>query len=245
MTSRTDIVRNVALSQELETAIRLIQVGLRELQAIDGVNDFYHLPLLTLANGFERYLKVIVCLRFQEENARFPTYGELFRGRDGHDLTKLLRRVIDGCFSNTYVNRIPVGAEDIAFLRTNDRLHEVVGILSSFGQAARYYNLDLVVGRTPETDSPEDEWCRLEGALLEARQDLRNAVGVDELDRIYAYLGTELTVLLERFARALARLFTIGRLGELAKRNMTYVVPFLMIRDSELGKHDYQTLRRG
>lgn len=239
------IVRQVAAGHELATAIRLIQVGLRELQAIDGANDFYHLPFLTLANGLERYLKVILCLRFHETEGRFPNYKELISGRSGHDLTALLKRVIGDCFSESYVTRIPVAAEDIDFLTTNRRLHEVVNLLSRFGQAARYYHLDLVLGTEPDTDSPEDEWARLELELVKERPGFQSKLSEPGgLEETYAFIRHELTVLLERFCRALARLFTIGKLGELAQRNMTYVVPFLMIRDSELGEYDYTEFRR-
>lgn len=44
---------------------------------------------------------------------------------------------------------------------------------------------------------------------------------------------------LERFMRALARLFTIGELGSLAKRMSIAVWPFLMITDAQLGKGEY------
>ena len=42
------------LVEELQVAVELLKAGLRSLQAIDGTNDFYHLPLLTLASGLER-----------------------------------------------------------------------------------------------------------------------------------------------------------------------------------------------
>jgi len=122
------IEQKVALWHELETSIRLLKVGLRELQRIDGANDFYHLPLLMLANGCERFLKVIVCLHHVERHGEFPTGSEIFRGRTGHDLTALLDRVVAECFSANYTDRIPVGGEDIEFLRNDQRLKRVIDL---------------------------------------------------------------------------------------------------------------------
>lgn len=218
----------------------MIRVGLRELQGIDGANDFYHLPLLTLANGFERYMKVILCLHEVEQSGRFPSRSQLLEGRKGHDLSHLLQRIVNECFSPRYVERIPVGSEDVAYLRDNERLRKIVELLSRFGQAARYYHLDVILGEEPGTDSPEDEWSALEMEILETRPELIQALGEPgTIDHVFEYLRRELTATLERFARALARLFTIGRLGELARQNMAIVTEFLLIRDDELGTRPY------
>ena len=68
-----DVVQqDLALLKELEIAIRLLQIGCREVQNNDGTNTFYHLAMLTLANGFERFMKVIICLRIMRVPASIP-----------------------------------------------------------------------------------------------------------------------------------------------------------------------------
>jgi hypothetical protein len=47
----------LAIDRELLDSVRLIQSGFGQLQQLDGANDFYHMPLLTLSSGFERFLK--------------------------------------------------------------------------------------------------------------------------------------------------------------------------------------------
>lgn len=64
--------QKLAIDQELLNAIRLIQAGFGQLQNLDAANDFYHLPLLTLSSGFERFMKVILCLRILEKTGEFP-----------------------------------------------------------------------------------------------------------------------------------------------------------------------------
>ena len=68
-----EIHKTLALDQELLNSVRLIRAGLGQLQNIDGANDFYHLPILTLANGFERFMKVILCFRALEISGRYPS----------------------------------------------------------------------------------------------------------------------------------------------------------------------------
>jgi hypothetical protein len=84
------IQQKLALFHELETAVKLVMAGLNDLQRIDGANDFYHVPMLTLASGCERYLKVVLCLRHLEVAGEFPTMRQLVDGRRGHDLNQLL-----------------------------------------------------------------------------------------------------------------------------------------------------------
>lgn len=245
MNDLKQINQEIALNREIETAVQLIQVGLRELQAIGTTNAFYHLPLLTLANGIERLLKMTLCLRFHETKERFPNLKDVLRGESGHNLTALLKHVVEDCFSEKYINSSPIGAEDFSFLKKDQQLNNVIKILCEFGRSSRYYTLDIAFCKTPETDSPESQWECLETELLQKRPDLLAKLGdFDTLDEIYSYISQEFTKLLERFCRALARLFTIGQLRVLAIRSMGNLDAFLLIKDSDLGLHDYTVPRR-
>jgi hypothetical protein len=51
-----------ALIQETQTSVFLIHEGLLALNRLSGANDFYHGPLGLLAQGFERLMKLIICL---------------------------------------------------------------------------------------------------------------------------------------------------------------------------------------
>src|SRR5574340_1179471 len=74
--------------------------------------------------------------------------------RNGHDLILLLDHITTNCFSDEYLTRISVGKEDIEFLRTDKHIHELVRLLSAFGQSARYYNPDVIKGQK-YYDSPK------------------------------------------------------------------------------------------
>ncbi|WP_422102260.1 hypothetical protein [Vreelandella sp.] len=236
----TELQRTLALDQELLNAVRLIKAGLGQLQSLDAGNDFYHLPLLTLASGFERFMKVTLCFRWIEVHGSFQTSKAFPSGRDGHDLKCLLEKIRTECFLEDYVNNIPVAKADVEYLNSTELL-SFVSVLSDFGQAARYYNLDVLVGRNVKTKDPDSAWQRLETEILLARKDLMDEITNNPAsNRIHIEINKEVISRLERFARALARLYTIGRVGVKAKRCLGYISYFLHLSDSELGTKKYE-----
>jgi len=236
----SDLKRTLALDQELFNAVRLIKAGFGQLQSIGAGNDFYHLPLLTLASGFERFMKVTLCFRWLEEHGSFPTSKAFPSGRSGHDLKCLLEKIRTECFLDDYVNNIPVAQSDVEYLNSEGLL-SFISVLSDFGQAARYYNLDVIVGRKVQTDDPDAAWQRLETEILLARKDLMDEIEENPAsNRIRLEINNEVVARLERFARAIARLYTIGRIGTEAKRYLAYIGCFLHLSDAELGTKKYE-----
>jgi len=241
----TDICKAFSLDQELLNAIRLIRAGLGQLQSIGGSSDFYHLPILTLANGFERLMKAILCFRELEVSGEYPGPKFFPAGRKGHDLDLLPQRIKKECFLEEYVDRIPVASEDLKFLMSRE-LADFVGVLSRFGQSARYYHFDVVLGRDPKSGDPEAEWQRLETSIALARPDLLRRIKRGDYG---GEVGREVRSLivgrLERFARALSRLFTIGHIGQEAKRYVGYIGGFLHLCDDQLGQTIYDPCGQG
>lgn len=240
MPSTSDINKELALVNELRTSIRLIQIGLKSLQRIDGGNDFYHMPFLLLANGLERLLKGIYIFHILETTSKFPMNYPWEKNKKGHDLIFLLNLITSSCISSEYISKVPVGAKDYAFLTTDTDLRNHLEILSSFGMADRYYNLDLIKGIQPGTESPEREWGKLESEISMQYPETEKTIMEDPNgDAAYKRINTAFVIRFEKMARALCRLFTIGKLGEKAKQHSSIVLPFLMLRDEELGTTEY------
>lgn len=238
-------IQSIALNQELLNAVRLIRAGFGQIQNLDSGNDFYHLPILTLASGFERLMKVILCLRALEVHGEYSGGNSIPTGRDGHNLELLLQRVITDCFSEHYIENIPVAAEDMDYLESEE-LANFIRVLSQFGQSARYYYFDVLLGRKPKTQNPETEWQNLESEFLVERADLLALIGnPDSHGEINREISEILISKLERLARALARLFTIGRIGDEARRYVGNIGGFLHLSDSDLGKTVYDPCGRG
>lgn len=55
------ILKDIYLVDELQTAVRLIELGLGEFQNLTLENDFYHFPFQLLSSGFERLMKCHIC----------------------------------------------------------------------------------------------------------------------------------------------------------------------------------------
>ena len=94
------VFRELMLSEELSTSVRLIELGLGEIQNLGGANNFHHLPFQLLSSGIERLLKCHICYGFLEQNERLPSFNELKNsgGRSGHDIQELLKEITQNYF---------------------------------------------------------------------------------------------------------------------------------------------------
>lgn len=236
-------LQNVMIGEELLSAIRLLKTGLRELNHLDRSTDFFQLPILLLASGFERMMKTVICCHHNETVGDYPTRAVFPKGRRGHDLVLLLNQITRDCFSDPYLSHIPAVKTDIIYLRTDPRLYRIVQILSDFGQSARYYNLNVVLGEADPGPSPNDEWQKLEMEVLQEDPSWSRRIGdPKENGSIHRQINTVLTIHCEKLARALARLFTLGGLGSQAKQISQYTHHFLFLMDDQLGKTNYENI---
>lgn len=236
------VEQHVALGEEVRTSVELIKAGLGHLQRMGAANDFYHLPMLLLASGFERLMKTIICLHTLRETGEYPSPSDpiLGGGSKGHDLARLLDKITTDCFNPAYVESVPAARKDIEYLRRDPRLRKLVEMLSNFGQAARYHDLNVVLGRPSDIASPEREWKKLELDVLKGDSEWQDELADPaKWDMLYKMIASNLVARLERFARALSRLFTLGGLGHEAKRHTGTIAPFLFLRDEDLGKQTY------
>ncbi len=228
--------------------MRLVKTGLRELNRMNGESDFFHMPILLLSSGLERLMKVVICCHYLQIKGQFPDRSALSKKSGSknptHDLTWLLKRITQDCFSNEYLSQIPAAKHDIEFLRNDKRLRRLVEIMSQFAQSARYYNLNVVLDDADPGPSPDEEWQKLE---MEVLQDDPNWVeriaNPKQSTAIHCLINRKLTVHCERLTRSLSRLFTIGGLGDLAKQISPHTHHFLFLMDKDLGTTDYGSVR--
>lgn len=216
---------------------KLIKYGLKELQNPVTYNDFIHLPMLLLANGLERLLKTIICYKYYNQNGAFPQLSEI----KGHDIQELLNKVVGNCFTTNYL-KIPAARDDKEFLQNDALLRSIIRILSDFGDYDRYYNLDIVVGKRSDPESPEDTWGKkLELEILKTHSDWSRELSKPNND-VLEKIANELVVIFERLARSLGRLFTLGELSPEANINSTFLMDFILLSDNEIGKRKYSDI---
>lgn len=234
--------QSVCLDEEVRTSIKLLQLGLGELQKINSENDFYHLPFLLLSSGLERLMKCMICLKTLEEDGRFPTFEEVVegdRGR-GHDLVFLKNKVISDCISEDTMSERPATVEDYEYITNNEDLDNLIEVLSKFGQHARYHNLDVVMGRDDPAPDAKQMWEDYESNMIEENDLSDLFLQPDTIDEGYENLNRIIIGKFERFVRALTRQFTLGDLGSEAEKFVAYIGPFLYLRDDEIGQTDYR-----
>jgi hypothetical protein len=232
-----NIMKKIALDEELRASINLIKLGFGEFQNLDMANDFYYLPFQLISSGFERLMKCYICLAHIEINDVFPE-PKLFKFKLKHDLLKIKQYIIDNHFNDS---NIPALKDDLKYISTDADLHILIELLSEFGKFARYYNLDVITGETNPSIDVNTLWQEFETKLLLKDKTLTKKLNEYEQHSVVSDSITRTIIIkLEKFTRALARQFTLGKLGQLAQQYSPTVFPFLMLRDSELGKTDYR-----
>jgi hypothetical protein len=227
-----------SLDEEILTSVRLVQLGIKELQGIGFENDFYHLPLLLLSSGFERLMKCMICLKYLDKNGKFPSTEEIRNYR--HNLINIKNKIVSECISKKRAYETPALKNDYDFLVNDRDLEKLVEILSDFGQNARYHNLNVIGGEVnPKTDFKAriDEY-EIELLKRKAKEDNEDFGDIleNKIDEYYEIIYEIIIKKLQRFARALVRQFTLGDLGKEAKRYTGLIKPFLYLMDEDLGK---------
>lgn len=229
----------ISFNEEILTSIRLLQLGLRELQEIGFENDFYHLPLLLLSSGFERLMKCMICLKYFDNNAKFPTSEEM--KSFSHNLVTLKEKIVSECISPRTAYERPATKQDYIFLTQDKDLENLITILSDFGQNGRYYNLNVIGGKSNPLSDVKARLEEFELQLImrkyesDANKLKEILISPDKKDEFYEETYTIIIRKLQRFARALVRQFTLGDLGKEARRYSGLLKPFLNLRDEELG----------
>jgi hypothetical protein len=227
-----------SLLQELEISIYAIECGLSILQG-----DFAYSPkpkhfayLLMLATGFERLMKVILCIHNFHASNKFPSEEEL--RLLGHKLIDLRDKVINQCFSKKYLER-PSASEDLEFLTKNGVIVEMLELLDDFARGDRYFFMDRIANPTIGREWPNLRWEQIEIKAVGKENFTRLFVNHQELE--FKQRATkELIIHIERFVRAFARLFIFSDLGELASTSSGVIWDFMRLEDSELGKRVYK-----
>lgn len=234
------VFKDIYLQDELDTSIRLIEIGFGEFQNLDLANDFYHLPFQLLSSGFERLMKCHICFGYHEKNGSYPDYKYLKKsgGENGHDLTKLKSNILKSYYS---IHNIPVLKTDSEFLSNDKDLDELLYLLSEFGKYARYYNFDVITAAAKPSIDVKALWEKYESSLLKNKPDLlRKSMEIESQKEVLDSIQREIIIILEKFVRAISRQFTIGKLGAKAQQFSGVYFPFIMLRDDELGTRNYR-----
>lgn len=233
---KDEVSRKLSLIEELDTSIRLIKLGFGEYQNLDMANDFYYLPFQLISSGFERLMKCYICLGHFEIEGVFPE-PKLFRNKLGHDLIKLKRHITQ----NYFQENSKALSDDLIYLETDKDLEKLINLLSEFGKFARYYNLNVISGEINPGIDVKALWEEYEMSyVLNNKILLEKLTNLETRNDVLDLITSRIIEKLSRFTRALARQFTLGKLGALAQQYSPSFYDFLMLKDSDLGNIDYR-----
>lgn len=227
--------QEVALIQEVENSVLLVHEGFLALNSLSGANDFYHGPMQLLAQGFERLMKVVVCLWQLESRGALPQLSEI--RKLGHDLVALADEITRLAKQSQYRDSRPALQDDIDFIAGNRRLRELLSALKDFGKWGRYSDLDTLLdpnGPGAQRDDPVVALQAIETRILTDRPELIRKMKGPGFNDVYGFIKGEVIATLQRFARALCRTFTLGPLGNRGQRLVGQVGTFLYLDDAEL-----------
>lgn len=220
----------LGLVQDLDVAEGFIEHGLDQIGRIDGGNDLFQLPMHLLANGFERFLKLTLAIAELESTGSLPD-AEQLRRRFGHDLTKLNDAIAARANRVAAYTARPAAQDDLAFLRTDALLRDILSALTLYAKQGRYHNMATFLGGQSAGDADE-AWQGIEASVLKASPEWAARLGDPAFTGYYAELAKTLTASIQRYARAISRMWTLGPLGDLGRRHMPS--QFLMLSDDEL-----------
>ena len=243
MTPQMDIRQNIAFIQEAETAVTLTLDGIIAINRINAEVIKYHTCLQLVSQGLERLMKLIICIGELEQQGRLSERDEI--KKFGHDLLKLADAVVSFADRIGYSKSRPAVKEDIDFIRGDKQLRELLAILTGFGTRARYYDLDTLLDpKVAERPDPSVNFERFMDDIQRRSRDPQAIIGMPD----YRAAKAELTETLQRFARALCRMFTFGPLGSHGNQVYHAVSPFLHLWDEDLStpaKHVFRSVIEG
>lgn len=206
MTVQT-IDRELYLINEMDLAVHLIQQGLKAVQNIPDTSFGgieYHLPILLLSNGFERYCKCILCVNFLTDNGHLPEEALI---RDyGHNISRLVNAVVNS-YNEIYLPD-DVKPPDIELITRDPIVLKSIEILTNYGIGGRYDNLSIALGKNRSIDDiPEIAFDSFQSLLIEKNRILATLQSdQSKHEKFIKSLDSEIIILFEKLAKILGKM---------------------------------------
>ena len=225
----------VALVDEIETAIKLLDEALRVIAKWDGSDDHRIRGLFSMSQGFERLLKLTMTLILRGEGAP-PSSAHFKQKKYRHQLLPLFDEILDKARADT--DLMQALGKDIDFCSSNEHLREMLDILGGFGEAGRYHNLDVVLDGSSQADDSMERWDALAVAIFNEDPKWSQRMHGDDYALFsqtwYPHLAATQIAALQRAARFLVTLWTLGPAQGEGKKFKGSLGRFLNLADDQL-----------
>ena len=209
-----------SVDEELRRVAHLFDLGFEEQMKVAGLHAPRFTAMLLIAQGLERFCKLVLAFRYKVQYGSFPPAG-FFREK-GHRLSNLVDRVVQECFDADYLDMADARWGKV-YLSSDPLFRRQLELLTTFASTERYYDLDLIEqGDLPDI-SPERRWAEIEESIgdkqwpeIDDRLRLLNSPGGYQG---YNRLCNEgMVASIKRAAYALARILAAGPVDREAKR---------------------------
>ena len=233
-------LREIALVNEMDLAIHLIKEGLASIQKIPGSSfggPDYHVPILLISSGFERYCKCMIIVNYLTDEGRLPNDSEVNVRNYSHQLDLLIGELVSGYKPD--LQPLKQDPADLNFIKNDPLASNVIEILSGFGEGGRYNYLDIVLGKTPDIERiPEVAFDTFEAMLVESDSDLVELQS-DSLKQseFVSLLNIKVVALIEKMAKNLGKLMRYN--SDTGAKVFTLVSTFILTAETALGRVDY------
>ncbi len=236
-TDDLDPNRHLAFINETETAVALLDEGIGRIASWHGGEDRRIVALHLLAQGFERFLILTHALLQLSSEGALPTRKQV-EDEFWHDLARMLDEIVEaGRRDDTYIAR-PAIQNDIDFLANDEHWREVLSVLSDLCSGGRYHDLDTMLDGQSAWQSPMDRWQSLEMAYCRTDPqwlELMKSNAGKFHRQWYPALAAKQTETLQRAARGVARIWTLGPARAHGQKMSSVIGRFLFIMDDDLG----------
>ena len=202
------------LVEEVRVTSELISHGISLLQNQHFYNNAIDVPLILLANGFERLLKCMVCFKIHSTTGKLPSKRHI-KIEYGHKIRSLVDYTLSSCYSDEYMQKGSTRS-DMTFLKNSYVFTGIIDVLNDFAQRNRYANLDLILEDVPETREPDDDWGRrIEIPIMKHNPELLDLSSRNnpEFRRIVSQIVVSV---IHRFMYSVSYLLALGGIGEYA-----------------------------
>ena len=230
------IDQRFSLIEETETAIMLLDEGIRVIAAWDGGEDHRIRGLFSTSQGFERLLKLTMTLILYGEGAQ-PSSEHFKKKKYRHRLLPLLDDILTKARADTGLMKRQDLRDDIDFCASDKHLREMFDIFGEFGEGGRYHNLDVLLDSSSQAGDPMRRWDALETAIHDEDAKWSQLMRSDPAlwsRAWYPHLAATQTATLQRAARFLVRLWTLGSAQGEGKRLKGLLGRFLFLTDEQL-----------
>lgn len=237
-------LKSISANDEIRIALDCINLGISHIAKWDGKGYEYFIPLLLLSTGFERLMKILLCLKYFDEYGSYPSTTD-FNQHIGkiHDIETLMTKILEILKNNPLYGFAPDRKADIGFLENDKDIKWLISLLSDFAKHSRYHNLNVMIDNGKSKEDPWDSISQFRTQYFIAHFQLQNEVLLQDLTPFYTEVHSHLIGIIQRFTRVLCFCFTQGAFGSTARQVSAGLLDdFMFLKDEQIGDISFWNL---